>query len=291
MCRPKELGGRRCPQHTDPVKHAAYNARRREVYAQKKTVSTPVDDAVTRAFPPLSEPRSVPSIVNNELDNFYDESNDFRDLVWPEYDEDEWEYLASSENWVPENSPAEAIQHYTSHGYKEYRTYSLGKMKPSNIMNVTAQAVAHMDNAIQSCPPPAEPRRVYRGLRIPTEMMDGGSPEEYMEEHFPIGGVVSQESFMSTSLHPNIAYEFTRYGAMKDVPVLFEIVSKQGAPIGDGLTTSSHEYEVIMPRKAKFKVVGVHHNANFSAVQKTFREPETNTYKNITVIQLMDVSE
>lgn len=39
MCRPKSQGGRRCPSHSDPIKRAARNARRREAYK----LSTKVD--------------------------------------------------------------------------------------------------------------------------------------------------------------------------------------------------------------------------------------------------------
>lgn len=36
MCRPKSQGGRRCPSHSDPVKRAARNAKKRELYRANK---------------------------------------------------------------------------------------------------------------------------------------------------------------------------------------------------------------------------------------------------------------
>jgi hypothetical protein len=287
MCRTKELGGRRCPQHTDPVKHAAYNARRRELYAEKKKVMLPPLEEATTAeyvFPPLEEVRAEPS--SYDLEFYRQDRADFSNSINPGWDADDstWVHHRVRGPWKPETDKRDSVLYYTDEGYREIRDYLNGKTvtKPDEVNAI----MSNLDSALEQAKPPVEPRRLYRGLTLPHDF-EPNQVQDWLGENFPVGGVISQKNYMSTTLSPNAAVEFSRaynndYNNGK--AVVFEIMSKQGAPVGEGLSYhDDRELEVLMKRNARFKVVAVHSVVSFHS--KSYISTKNLDY---TVVQLVD---
>jgi hypothetical protein len=279
MCRPKELGGRRCPQHTDPVKHAAYNARRRELYAEKNMAP-----ATKVEFAPAGELRE--NFLTNEpaLKQWFKDSESFRDKIVPNYSEKEWlEYRDDEDLWKPSESKQDAVMYYTDYGFKEIRQY-LNYSTPERKANLEP-IMGLIDSVLAEAEPPKDPRILYRGLSLSVP-----DKKQWAEKHFPVGGIVSQKNYMSTTLNPIVSMDFASAFTWTEGEdsVIFEILSKQGAPIGPGLSYQRFtEYEVLMPRETKFKVAAIHHDVPFGA------KGQDTAYKNVraTVIQLIDVDE
>lgn len=297
MCRTKELGGRRCPQHTDPVKHAAYNARRRELYAAKKKPKT---DALPAQFPVLDALRVYPGA--DEYNAYHTSAVELAKKYIPGYDETRAssEYFAV-DYYSEEYSPLNAAMLYTSRFYDPMRAFLHGEVPEENTQafheHNTAwykKNIKALDEFISNADEPAEPRMLYRGLKLP--QMEAKEVDSYLEEHFPVGGVISQKNYMSTSLNADVGYggfsdavDKTKFAIDPKRSVVFEIVSKQGAALTYGTSSfGEDETEVLMPRNAKFKVLSVHKeqpvtyygNPRFSA----FTEQQATK----TIIRLVD---
>jgi hypothetical protein len=297
MCRTKELGGRRCPQHTDPVKHAAYNARRRELYAANKK---PKADALPTQFPVLDALRVYPG--TDEYNAYHASAVELAKKYIPGYDETR----ASSEYYsadigTDEYSPLNAVMLYTSHLHRFIKAFLHGENPEDSKFDFFdkpaawyKQNIDALDEFISNADEPNEPRMLYRGLKLP--QMESGEVDSYLEEHFPVGGVISQKNYMSTSLNADVGYggfsdavDKEKFAVDPKRSIVFEIVSKQGAPLTYGTSTyGEDETEVLMPRDAKFKVLSVHKeqpvtyygNPRFSA----FTEQQTTK----TIIRLVD---
>jgi hypothetical protein len=270
MCRPKELGGRRCPQHTDPVKHAAYNARRRELYhISKNDVST--------AFPLLDSVRLKMKDNKKALQRWTDEQMEFTKKINPSYTPESWEsHRDDTSNWQETQSEADAILHYSDYGYKRISRYFNDQnsgIEPEEIEPVLSQ----LDSALSKADRPEEPRLLYRGVHL-AELNNA----DWVDRNFPVGKVISQKNYMSTSFDPEIGLTFAGNGSL-----VLEILSKQGAPIGEGLSYyGSDEHEVLMPRETKFKVVAVHHGVSFKVKDQSVHQQDQTPH--VTVVQLVD---
>jgi hypothetical protein len=296
MCRSKDLGGRRCPQYTDPVKHAAYNARRRELYAARKAPAEEV------TFLDFSEERPFyDGILWPQVAKFADEAEAFAKIVNPDFDRKSWRDHMGSEvrTFETENiSEAEALIYYTDMGYTDIRNYlAQGTVMKTNRRKYTDEekvwmdgVVSKIDSALEKAPKAKEQRTLYRGMRIPASISNM-DVDGWMDHTFPVGGVISQPSYMSTSLNAHSAASI--FGAKMSTDtsrraVLFEIISKQGTPIGKGLASpGNHEMEVLLPRNAKLKVAEVHKTAQFS-YRNRWNGLDTD-YR--TVIRLVDVTD
>lgn len=127
--------------------------------------------------------------------------------------------------------------------------------------------------------------RVYRSIGI-------GSYNEEQAKNFTdsikLGDVIpiaKEGAFQSTSVG-------TRYPVARSSPhsIMFEINATEGAPIGD-ITQgggTAREAELLLPRNARFRVVGIQHNVQFGDV------PKSSVWKNDnlrTVIQVEQVPE
>jgi hypothetical protein len=288
MCRTKELGGRRCPQHTDPVKHAAYNARRRELYAAKKV--KPVEE-FAYTFPPLDVIRREASA--EEWQAYCEDRNNFSNIINPGWDAEDSKWSDKrwdSAKWKPEKAKLDAVLFYTDDGFPEVRSYLEGLNDPVAFHSdeYYEKVVRNLDLVVSKAKPPEQPRRLYRGLSMPKEL-EGEQVDQWIDERFPVNGIISQKNYMSTSLSPESAVDFSNVDSgdyREGKAVVFEIMSKQGAPIGDGVSYHQNsEREVLMPRNARFKVVGVHKKVVFNSTAFiSKREYEQ------TVIQLVDAS-
>jgi hypothetical protein len=312
MCRTKELGGRRCPQHTDPVKHAAYNARRRELYAAQKSITKNNDQASLESRFLGPDQRRKPAGEQEHL-SFVKDTETYRDSLAEyektTYSNDYAEWRASpkkTDQWG--GSPRAALRHYTEMGYSDVRNYLNGfsmevyrdedeaqkagvEVKPQDNADM-AGFVRMMDKVISLAPKPAEPRMLYRGIDPPSTAM--GKEAEWLKEKFPIGGIVSQKSYMSTSLEPSIA---AGSFSLTENSVVMEILSKEGAALGVGQSTwGLQESEVVLPRDAKLKVVAVYQDVKYGYTKVT-REmdgevlAEKDAEEKRTIIQVIHVTD
>jgi hypothetical protein len=285
MCRTKELGGRRCPQHTDPVKHAAYNARRRELYAVKKGQSAlnPLD-----MFLPLDAVRSsrkgdksLRASLNHDSKVFFNSLDAFNPPVDPkasddEWDDYEWDYpqhgTYSDKN---NNRHRMALLSYTHVNYSYVRDYLYGvKISSSGKEHVVTpekraeyeDTIQLMDSALEKAVPPKTPRLVYRGLKIPHRV---DNVDSWLDENFPVGGVVSHKSYLSTSADPETALKFSTPPIGTNKGVVIEMVTRQGASLGKGTSHFGNlEMEVLMPRDAKFVVHSVNRDVDYQYTYK-----------------------
>lgn len=309
MCRSQELGGRRCPAHSDPVKREAYNAIRRSRYASAhpKALEGPtglpelLDDA--SLFPSFDEVRYSFNKRSENWGDYIEEAEKFKSRI-EEYEED-----------IDARRLKRALKMYTSDDYISIRDflngYQMASTTPDKPLNFSkavnerlSKQVESMDAVLNYAEPPAEPRTVYRGMNIPMSV-DKEKTGEWLENHFPVGGVISQKSYMSTSLDPTHALRtFASIGvANSEVAenrgVVIEIITKQGAALTDGTSDyGTDEAEILMPREAKFKVVAVHkrveYNISLHPSKKLADSGKANAAKmpyKRTVIQLVDVSE
>jgi hypothetical protein len=243
MCRSIELGGRRCPSHSDPSATAAYNAVRRQRYAEAKKTGSPVLSA-DYDFTPLDQMKQL-GVTDPKFVEFVDQAKEFIDKV----------YSKDSKAKTPE---AKAVYAYTNLNYIDirHRIYGGELIHEQNASKVDAM-IGNIDTALLKATPPDEPRELYRGVSLP----DHVAPEDvnsYLAENFPTGGVISQKNFMSTSLSPSLASTFMEKNQKRSNGVLIQILSKKGAPLGGKLSCLGNgEMEVLMPREAKFKVAEV----------------------------------
>jgi hypothetical protein len=280
MCRPKELGGRRCPQHTDPVKHAAYNARRRELYAAQKQENQKPE--IT--FPELSFLRPFFTLESGVGLEYSKQSAEFLNTLDPDFDISNWEENYGEDVWEErfpdfgEMDERKSVEYYTEMGHYYMGQYLQDEATDGEFSDFKYEgkplhrqyvmdAVAKVDSALARSDKPDSARMLYRGMKVPSEVPLDEVPS-WLAERFPVDGVVSQPNFMSTTLNPKVASWFFAMGkdstTSPERAVIFEIISKQGAPLGRG--TSCHglaEAEVLLPRDAKLKVVSVDEGAPF----------------------------
>jgi hypothetical protein len=299
MCRSKELGGRRCSSAHDPEKVASYNARRREKYALTKVISP----ETAALFAPLHE---VHHLTKDMERKHWSEAGDFAGkanklALW-----DKWTMPIHFDNleYGDPMQPENILPYYTEGGYEKISNHLNGFRIHEDIAeyrehNYTpkqtawlADVVAKMDGLLEKATPPEEPRVLYRGMAI-NYTVKKKDVRNWVAENFPVGGIISQKSYMSTTLSAGTASRKFAYSIdpTSDRSVIMEFVTKQGAPLGE--TTSflgQTENEVLMPREAKFKVVSVDYGVPYKVGANFYTTDQVSEGKR-TVIRLVDASE
>lgn len=283
MCRTKELGGRRCPQHTDPVKHAAYNARRRELYAAKK-----LDFPETRySFPEITDGAYDLYKGPQAFENFTAEAAALRDKL-----------SADSASPQEQEEMLDAIDKYTSFYNVEVRAYLNGAVQRPGTVECAKKIVEGLEKAFNLAPEVKTPRLLYRGLRVP-ESIPSEEAANWIASNFPVGGVISQKNYMSTTTSGHVAAEkFSNYGDKFDddydtyedrESVIFEILSTKGIALGEGVSAFDNgEEEILVPCEARFKVISMHSN---KTVLAQVDEIDVKRVFNKTIIRLVDVTD
>jgi hypothetical protein len=300
MCRTKELGGRRCPQHTDPIKHAAYNARRRELYAARK----PQKSASTNLyeFPPVDAFRSF---TKGDQKRHEKESEKFAATIVEGYNLTE----AKEGRWNSINSKngcetSRAFIQYTSSSYRALRDFNNPRLKDDKYAGVwnnsnkdnseKLQKITDLlDAALAKAEKPDAPRRLWRGMQINLNVQKE-EIASYLEERFPVGGVISQGNFMSTSMDAQQAIAFSQgwdkdYNNTVEHSILLEILSREGAPLGYATSVFNvEEAEILVPRNARFKVVSIDHNQEVEYETSSLSGQKGKSKASRTVIRLID---
>lgn len=107
--------------------------------------------------------------------------------------------------------------------------------------------VADLDSSFQKQQDGAQ-RTLYRGVE--------NLPLSWAKD-LRKGSTVTSLSYMSTSLNPHKAFEFTS----REKPILFKIDSGRGLPI----LVHENEFEMLLPRKQSYQVVSVEENITVKA--------------------------
>lgn len=261
MCR---TGGRRCPSHIDPLLIAKRNARRREAYASHKEGATPV----------ISEPK-------------FADPSEIRRLAYPS----EWDVDATQFEKSLTEDEATAFKDYTDEGYIGIKILVVGDDIPWSMEYEMEESpydeeelehmMSNLDSGLAKAVKPDEPRDLYRGITVPMGVADEDI-DNWLTEHFPVGGTFSQKNYMSTSASPVMGVSFGTPGEPlydeddEDIEpplpnlarsIILEMKSKQGAILSQNLATPlNYESEVLLPRNAKLKIVGVHKEVQYSYI-------------------------
>lgn len=136
-----------------------------------------------------------------------------------------------------------------------------------------------------------EPVLLYRGIgmnALPDEVIDDGRNglviNEYLAEKYPVGSVVDNNEYMSTSADPAIAHKFSGHHN-----IILEVKTKQAVPVGCFSAWHESEREFVVNRGGKYKVVAIQKNVVYEDVKTVNRLNSDVHARNITVIQLEEV--
>jgi hypothetical protein len=155
----------------------------------------------------------------------------------------------------------------------------------SNPDNKWGRKVAHIDAAFEIVKP-SNPYVCYRGEKV--HVQEGESFEKaVMREFFP-DTVIDRKSYLSTSLNPSIASYFARKDAQS---VILEIRAKSGISL-KGLSDSSKEEEMLLPRDSQFKVLMVKPYVKYQKIdycEESDNLSETHEMQQIMTIVLEEV--
>lgn len=279
MCR---TAGRRCPSYTDPKLIAERNARRRAAYkASHKTKAEPKRLNPTTLFKPFDVYREEIIPETPEYREYIQAGKDFSNSITQQ--------------------ESDAVYGYTDMDYSIIRDYLNGyEMESSTVVPLALQesrqqeidnTIETIDSALKKADPPASPRTLYRGMMIPMKVKPADM-KAWVEENFPVGGVISQKSYMSTSLSTQKALGFAGSYDASPRSVLLEIVSSSGAVLNS--QTSSYgemEREVLLPRGKRFQVVSVTTDAEINYKMYAHKKHHERTTTGIKIIQLVDLDE
>lgn len=143
------------------------------------------------------------------------------------------------------------------HGYDEL---SYTEKTPSLVEELTAK----IDSAMEKSP--KQQRIVYRGMNIYHSAILAYKKKhksaslgtvKYVEENYPLGQEVVFDGYQSTSFSPTVAADYASENG-----IVFEIKASSGLNVSS-ISHFDIEQEVIMPRNARYMVVGVHQKQDY----------------------------
>lgn len=272
MCRDKEHGGRLCPSQNNPAKNKAHNAQRRAKYnAPKNSQLFPQEDYRKASF-------SSSTVMSKEYISAI--TPEQKAALWS-YSEMESsntnKYLYSSDFKNAVDNELDSIHHRDDLTDKNYLNYK------KQLKKEITDRIEIIDEAMKLCLP--TPTLLYHGFDI--EIPQGKDPFTHIESIHAIGSLYSRPSYISATTNPSVAAAFTT--DRKGTPVIYEILTTQGAPLRE-LSALSTEDEVLLPRDKKFRVVQVTKKVSFDDVG--LGEDDTisslNSQSSIIVIQLIE---
>jgi hypothetical protein len=157
------------------------------------------------------------------------------------------------------------------------------EIEPQNVSKtVFADIITNLDNAIGKGP--KKQRIVYRGL--PNEgtgiKNSNLNSSQYVDTHNKLGQELVFDGYQSSTVDFGIAYE---YAGDSSSGIVYEILTPEGINI-TSTSNYEHEKEVLLPRQARYMVVGVHKNVEV-------REPDENYFFNMKahVVQLVAIND
>lgn len=155
-----------------------------------------------------------------------------------------------------------ALTDYTGNLYEEINALARGKKPPADLgpkqesqWRQAAQSLGRMDAAFEAAGELEKPAHTYRGISVPRASADAmlAGFRRAMES----GDSVGFGGYMSTTAHPGVIDDFAK-GNPGDVPMRFEVRAKKGIYMDPLAKQSSKgEYELLLPRKSRFRVAGI----------------------------------
>jgi hypothetical protein len=139
----------------------------------------------------------------------------------------------------------------------------------------------HIDSAMEKAP--HKQRTVYRGMSGANPVFmnaikqSGYQPNagtEWVKDNVKLGQEMVFDGYQSSSVDMGIALDYAGGGS----GVVYEIITSSGVN-ATSISAFSHEKEVILPRNARYMVVGVHQGVKLR------------NYGNMNVIQLVEINE
>lgn len=100
---------------------------------------------------------------------------------------------------------------------------------------------------------PKVPRILYRGVEDMSGNFRDMDPKEWIEDNATLGQEVVFDGYQSTSASYAKSKEYAGYGN----GVVYEILTPEGINV-TGISEYDTEFEIILPRKSRYMVVGVH---------------------------------
>ena len=124
---------------------------------------------------------------------------------------------------------------------------------------------------------PKRQRILYRGKKADSSIFDeAGSVSNWVDQNMPLGKEVVFDGYQSASLSFDVAHKYSEY---KD-GLIYEILTPEGVNVTD-VSLYESEREVVLPRQARYVVVGVHKNVKCSGDDKG----------TTTIVQLVAINE
>lgn len=231
--------------------------------------------------------------LDNEADNFRENLSIDEDNAVTKYSMTSYDYvnryLRKGEEGI-----VEYLQHAERQATPTQKQIDAYIGYAKNIIPHLDSAFAKHDASNQ------EERLLYKAFRVRTPDGVKTTPadiESYVEEHYPIGKVLSNKAYTSTSVDSDYMLAFARRSP--EQVIVHEIVSKNGIPIhesdwrrGGGVTDA--EREILLARETKLKVVGIK-KVTFESTYPEGRPTCSSFYrsapkkKRYTVIQMIEV--
>jgi hypothetical protein len=137
-----------------------------------------------------------------------------------------------------------------------------------------------------------EQKTVYRGMKFNHSTFgkyDGeeeveGRVANYVAENYPLGQELKFDGYQSASYSPIIANEYSSSHGL-----VFEIKTASGVNVTD-ISIFDTEREAILPRDARYMVVGVHNQVYYKVSDADITlNPSSRT--NVTVVQLIEIND
>jgi hypothetical protein len=285
MCRTKELGGRRCPAHTDPEKVAAYNAVRRQRYASRKTVfanygfTDPNKVEREPGMTSLAQRKASVKVLagltqaqRNSIGLFT--SNNYEWINGSLFGLQNFLYEPNTENYYysyrPKDIDLEGM---------EYK--STNDTIPMPTVDNVVTIVDTLDDAFQHTEP--EEKILYRGKgQFSARFNENVS--KYVDDNYGIGQEIVFDGYQSASMHPGVGSDYAGEGG-----IVYELKTVSGLN-AHSISHFEDEQEILLPRQTRWKVVGVHKDVIYApTVGSTggFQE-EAPT---VTVVQMVEIDD
>ena len=305
MCRSHADGGRLCPSQSNPVAIANRNARRRAKYAKTQVSGqinyTNLNETSYSDFgfqsPDEMRKSDVGILDLKELSETELASiplGEQKALAYFTGDNYAWVNTALFgkndyySNLPPlresEDDSNKIIKHFSDVPYSDYN--KLGPKQETLDEEITPELLkavtSKMDAAMAKAP--GKQRILYRGVsKTHRTFANYNSVADYVKENYPLGQEVKFDGYQSTSYSPVVADNYADRGN----GIVFEIKTPSGLNVAN-ISQFIGEKEVLLPRNAKYAVVGVHENVTYRAQANgdTQFEPSSNT----TVIQLIEIA-
>jgi 2'-5' RNA ligase len=153
---------------------------------------------------------------------------------------------------MPEDQQ-EAVSRYTSFGYKRINQalYQGIESLDEDDREDVQQSIDAIDKAMKHGKL-KKPEMVWRGISFPNDE-EHKSFMERMQSSLDTGGEVQMAGYQSTTVNPAVGASYAGSGP---TAVAFEIKASHGLYVTP-ISKIAHEEELLLPRNAKFRVVGI----------------------------------